>query len=164
MTKEDLLRPRIEIIALTPWDNKETQIGDIIQMGILSKYFHIESLNEFRILTLDDVKQYPHLFREMKWWEKRVLEDLPKYVRVDETKTPGEMMYELLAILNNAKGHCSVRYKTLSGFHEGNYLLDWLLPADETEYNVFLSKIDNGAKDISILNNFPLAFNSFQIY
>lgn len=83
MTKEELLKPRWEVIANYPW-NTEHEIGDIISEG---KY-HIEpddwsislSTNELQYAIGIFPSEYPAIFKKLEWWEKREDKDLPKYV------------------------------------------------------------------------------------
>jgi hypothetical protein len=47
------------------------------------------STHDFRhSMTLQDVRKYPHIFREVPWWEDRKPEDLPEYVL---SKTTGDV-------------------------------------------------------------------------
>lgn len=64
---EILLKPRFEVIADYP--NSNWSIGEIIT-----------DAGEFS--TKHIYRKYPHLFREMKWWEKRTEEEMPRYVKL----------------------------------------------------------------------------------
>lgn len=61
---ERMLKPRFEVIADYPGSNHK--VGAIL-------YPPSE-------MYIEHFKQYPHLFTELKWWEKRSKKDLPKYV------------------------------------------------------------------------------------
>lgn len=61
---EKLLLPRFEVIADYP--NSNWSIGEIIT-----------DAGEFS--TKHIYRKYPHLFRELKWWEKRGASELPEY-------------------------------------------------------------------------------------
>lgn len=75
MTGEELLKPRYEVIADYP--GSPFMIGQIYntRMGNSCK----------RVIDLDNsvtiVDEYPHLFKELKWWEKRTEAEMPKYVK-----------------------------------------------------------------------------------
>ena len=71
MTTEELLIPRYEVIADYP-NNFFGKIGDIITPQ------SFESEDDFYDWELD---KYPYLFRKLYWYEKRELNELPKYVR-----------------------------------------------------------------------------------
>lgn len=66
MTTEELLKPRYKVIADYP--HSWFTIGEIIQDNFVS-------------LSL---KLYPNIFKELKWWEKREVEDLPKYLKIGD--------------------------------------------------------------------------------
>lgn len=65
MTKEELLRPRVKVIA--PYPKMPYKLGAILEIDEQhsNKYF-------------DD---YPHLFRRLEWWEERDASDMPEYVK-----------------------------------------------------------------------------------
>lgn len=61
---EKLLLPRFEVIADYP--NSQYKVGDILD-------------GAQAIVLADNFRKYPHLFRELKWWEKRGASELPEY-------------------------------------------------------------------------------------
>jgi len=77
MTTEELLIPRYEVIADYP-NNTFGKIGDIITPQ------SFESEDDFYDWELG---KYPHLFRSLHWAEKRELNELPKYVKMNRRGT-----------------------------------------------------------------------------
>lgn len=75
MTPEELMIARIKVTA--PWPGMfTTQVGDIINEADVM-YLCLEEAD-----TLDEALNiYPHLFRKMQWWEERMNEDMPDYVK-----------------------------------------------------------------------------------
>ena len=81
MTTEELLKPRIKVIAPMPLmvnevgyylERIETKEG--FKFGIMTK--------EKMVLYPKGVfKEWPHIFREVSWWEDRNPEDMPEYVK-----------------------------------------------------------------------------------
>ena len=72
MNSEQLLNPRFEIIADYP--ESWRKVGDVLECpnfdNDFTKKYWIEA-NE----------KYPHLFREMPWWENRNIEEMPKKLK-----------------------------------------------------------------------------------
>lgn len=64
MTREELMKPRFEVIGDYP--GLSYNVGDIIEILIDDSYGII------------DMGIYPHLFRKLNWWELRKIEDMPK--------------------------------------------------------------------------------------
>lgn len=121
---EELMKPRYKVIADYP--------QSIWRIGLNVPDFPIEYLEK-------NFKPYPHLFRELKWWEERTESEMPEYVKLpdwhDETifcyfKIGDEYKYD--------KELDRVVHK--SG---GGTLIHYFLPATESEY---LNYINNGKK------------------
>lgn len=76
-----LLKSRFKMIAAYPYaDNK---VGSII--------------SPVSRMKIDHYKDFPHLFRELKWYEERKAEEMPVYVKLQQpydTIQPG--VYKLL--------------------------------------------------------------------
>lgn len=64
MTREELMKPRFSVIADYP--GLSYNVGDIIEVLTNDNYGII------------DMVEYPHLFKKLKWWESRRIEDMPK--------------------------------------------------------------------------------------
>ena len=72
MKAEKLLAPRFEVIANYPMQNKE--IGDIFET-------YENGINYIVNSEKFDVREYPHLFKRLNWWEHRKKEDMPKKLK-----------------------------------------------------------------------------------
>lgn len=80
MTTEELLKPRIKVIAPAPFMKNE--VGTLL-------YRHEGRGFSFGIITgdsenffpLEVFKEWPHIFKEVPWWEDREIEDMPEYVK-----------------------------------------------------------------------------------
>lgn len=64
MTREELMKPRFSVIADYP--GLSYNVGDIVEVLTDDNYGII------------DMVEYPHLFKKLKWWESRRIEDMPK--------------------------------------------------------------------------------------
>ncbi len=71
---EALLTPRFEVIA--PDTSGNWKIGDIITDDGIST----ARVGQRAVFALQ-WKSFPHLFREMAWWEKREIDEMPEYVK-----------------------------------------------------------------------------------
>lgn len=67
MTNEELLKPRY--IVINDYPNSIFDIGEILDEEYVGK----SSFNE--------LKNFPHLFKPLEWWEERNIQDLPKYLK-----------------------------------------------------------------------------------
>lgn len=65
MTTEELLKPRYKVIADYPF-NKIAPVGEIISGDKLPMW---------------DVREFPHLFKKLEWWEERKESEMPEYVK-----------------------------------------------------------------------------------
>jgi hypothetical protein len=76
MTTEELLKPRWKVIATFP-DNINYEVGSILDRN-WCKYVNGEDASEGIVWEISD---FPHLFKQLEWWEDRNEEDIPKYVK-----------------------------------------------------------------------------------
>lgn len=76
LTKEQLMAPRYKVIALWPF-TCNYKIGYIIHESE-----NLEGATFFKT----EVHKYPHLFKPLQWWEERLPEEMPEYVKVDPVK------------------------------------------------------------------------------
>ena len=97
MTNEELLAPRVMVIAV--WPGCPYKVGDILrytdELWIFDDYEYKEDeyrifLNGIRGYFLNEntecigeseIVLYPHLLRVMQWWERRELSDMPEYIK-----------------------------------------------------------------------------------
>ena len=106
MKVEELLKPRYEVIERYPnMDEDNLIVGTIIEFELFDEqtkqwYNHNERSNTYDAFY----DCFPNIFKKLNWWEKRNLEDLPKYFigkhRGDGvyTKTDAWIMGELYPI------------------------------------------------------------------
>lgn len=93
MSIEDLLRPRIKVIA-DFWDNP-FGVGQILTMLMMKggkyagewvyKWIDEKNNQGASLKRLSDFKQFPHLFKELEWHEERKSEEMPYAVNVQNT-------------------------------------------------------------------------------
>ena len=86
---EELLQPRFKVIA--PYPCSIHKLEDIILTyeSAMSYAVQIDDVSEKICL-----KDYPHIFKKLEWFEDRKIEDLPKYLK-DEFETYNDY-YEVL--------------------------------------------------------------------
>lgn len=141
MTPEQLLQPRIKVIA--DYFHSPYQIGDLLEGN--GEDFHVTTTSyadDGEIHYIDNyceiqtVKKHPHLFRELPWYEDRKPEDMPEYVKRNYEGRTLFYRKELTTI--------GSMYK-YNGLPEGeppllNYI-DSCLPATREEYEAYQLKI-----------------------
>jgi hypothetical protein len=76
MTTEELLKPRYKVIADFPAST--ISVGDIIQTNESTVAYVVEINDHSDKYAMKD---YPHLFKKLAWWEERKVEDMPEYVK-----------------------------------------------------------------------------------
>lgn len=76
MTIEELLKPRYKVINEYPFS--------LHKLGIIYEcpyyYMNIDKGKAW----IDFHKQFPAIFQELKWWQEREIEDLPKYLKIED--------------------------------------------------------------------------------
>jgi len=75
MKPEELLRPRFEVIADYP--HSEYEVGEVLDRNWSWDGDDVNGFNK-------SISQYPHLFKELEWWEKREEKDMPEYLKQEE--------------------------------------------------------------------------------
>lgn len=73
---KDLMQKRWLVIASFP-DNDDYPVGDILDRD-WCRYVNSEDESEGVVWR---ISEYPHLFRELQWWEYRDKSEMPKYVK-----------------------------------------------------------------------------------
>lgn len=71
MEVQDLMRPRVKLIAL--WPGSENDGWE------LNKVYDVSGVGE------NSFENYPHLFKPLAWWEEREIKDMPEYIRLNQT-------------------------------------------------------------------------------
>lgn len=95
MTKEELLKPRYKVIADYPCAILE--VGQIINTYESAMAYVTESEKAC-------LKDYPHLFRLLQWWEDRKPEEMPEYVKCITTPDQMIMPGEVFKVIWNSNG------------------------------------------------------------
>ena len=138
MTPNELMNRRFKVIA--PYPHSPYQVGDLVEMGVQS--FHITTtrddsyLNESgkceNYFSIAEVEKYPHLFREMPWYEDRKVEDMPEYVK---DKISGKIFNPV-----HFSNHWAYPSKNGCAFGGRHIRYETLLPATQEEYEQFKAK------------------------
>lgn len=86
LTKEQLLIPRVMCVGKN-WTANNPHSGWYVEGEILTeinKYNMWDSINRGTVY-FDPIylEMYPHLYKELSWWEHRDSDDLPMYVYMD---------------------------------------------------------------------------------
>lgn len=85
MTTEQLLKKRFKVIADYPKSNYA--VGEILTKGDAGMVFtmpHEKDICGNVREPIESIEKYPHLFKELQWWEDRKPEDMPEYVKEGE--------------------------------------------------------------------------------
>lgn len=83
MSIEELLKPRVKIIAPWPKMGKAFKVGEILTFEEESTYFVSKRGRGISNFEIDNCKAN---FRKLEWWEERRPEDMPQYVKLDPKK------------------------------------------------------------------------------
>ena len=80
MTAKELMIPRFEVIETYP--KSKFKKGDILERipNATNDWYNADKSLINADILIEEIKQYPHLFRKMNWWEKRTAEQMPKKV------------------------------------------------------------------------------------
>ena len=72
--------PRFEVIETYP--KSKFKKGDILERipNATNDWYNADKSLTNADILIEEIKQYPHLFRKMNWWEKRTAEQMPKKV------------------------------------------------------------------------------------
>lgn len=129
MTPDELMKPRYKVIAGYP--GSPFEIGEIISWTDTTetqKRAFIMRSQSGHGLNKTVADQYPHLFKKLEWWQDRLPEDMPEYVK-DEKGVIGKLGERYSHNLKNC---------VMVVFKEGNAIVNhfkhWL-PATKDEYD-----------------------------
>lgn len=80
MNTKELMQPRFEVIETYP--KSKFKKGDILERvpNATDNWYNADKSLINADILLEEIEQYPHLFRKMNWWEKRTAEEMPKKV------------------------------------------------------------------------------------
>jgi hypothetical protein len=134
-TIEDLLKPRIKIIALWPICRSHNNMADQPKVGQVFKVAPDGSISSNAITVLN-VDKYPHLFEKLSWWEEMDLSEFPEYVKPNPEKEfmkTENWIYKANWIMSvNGPAH---RVNQWNFIHAEN-----LLPCTESDYLTYTSQ------------------------
>ena len=123
MTPEQLMQPRFKVIADYP-DNHRWNVGTILDRD-WSRYPGDDETKE----PIWKISDFPHLFKELEWWEEREVEDMPKYVK---SIANGSIVKEVTTYsLNDNMFYADYRGYSL------HYYLKFFEPATKEEYEEY---------------------------
>lgn len=134
-SEEDLLKPRVKIIA--SWPGMEFSIGTIFTLADDSNWDVRTPEGNRAWRRLNDIKfmDYPHLFQKLEWWMERSESEMPEYVTTIGMVFRVENRFPILKIK---------KYLTEEGdegrvvFEDGTTgFLDYFIPATEQLYNIY---------------------------
>ena len=78
MTAAELLVPRFEVIEKYPGSGYT--VGEVLYNELNIGFYKVKGRELLNGPTIEQLREYPHLFREMKWWEQRTKERMPKAI------------------------------------------------------------------------------------
>lgn len=119
MKTEELLKPRYKVIAEWPF-----------------MAFHLNAIHPVDLYTSEGChdelffKKYPHLFKELSWWEDRTIEELPIYCRYTKFSETGHVFKVLYYSPNDKPWIAYVK----GGPPNYNIALRDCQPANEEEF------------------------------
>ena len=74
------MQPRFKVIETYP--KSKFKKGDILERipNATNDWYNADKSLINADILLEEIEQYPHLFRKLNWWEKRTAEQMPKKV------------------------------------------------------------------------------------
>lgn len=135
--EKDLMTPRYEVVADWPM-NVVFTIGEIV----VNPLWHYFSLGHKEW----HMKDLPHLFKSLSWWEKRTVEEMPEYLKriiIRGSFHPGIKIGDVIKVKWDWDYFDKEKYpevKMLCFTYGGEYYHDeyCFLPATLTEYQSYL--------------------------
>lgn len=125
MSVEDLLKPRFKVIADYP--NSCLRVGYIIDKP--TPILYIQSYAN-GVSDMETFAQYPHLFKALKWWEDRTIENMPKYVKNEDGAVYKVIGYDTNMVLT-VKDYKGINHFKAASMH---------LPSTEEDYIDYIKK------------------------
>ena len=148
MTVEELLKPRYKVIAQYP--NTPYEISDLVNISDDGNLFHaittwvgpdgqlIEQQKYYH--SIETLQKYPHLFKQLEWWEDRKLEEMPEYVkRVNgQEGVSGVIPFSMFRKEYEPYEDAELEWTC------GSYHISLFVPATEAEYTNYINSKQNG--------------------
>lgn len=75
---KDLVKPRYEVVADYP--NSPHEIGILLTEELPGHYYYQDG-DTNRMVQVIKIQEYPDIFKPLQWWEKRLEEEMPKYLK-----------------------------------------------------------------------------------
>jgi len=133
MTTEELLLPRVEVIA--PYPNSSFRVGTILEKPTNNlRYWGNDEHGYKTSVSSIDIDVHPHLFRPLHWSDKREICDMPEYVKHVEKGFIGKHIKDELRRYSNFTIESDMvedRAKMSQNFND-------YLPATKSEYEQYL--------------------------
>lgn len=131
MSVEQLLKPRVKMIAPVPEYGME--VGTVITPD---EYGYFEVRPGYK-MNLVAIKQFPHIYKPLHWWEEREESEMPEYL-----KSPnGTNLCKVLQHFQQAnRDNAWCFFPELNGNHYVNY--KYIIPATLAEYTDYLTQIN----------------------
>ena len=81
MTKNELMQTRFKVMSTYP--NSKFKKGDILERipNATNDWYNADKSLINADILLEEIEQYPHIFRKLNWWECRNVEDMPKKIQ-----------------------------------------------------------------------------------
>ncbi len=78
MTAKELMQIRFEVIETYP--KSKFKKGDILERipNATNDWYNADKSLINADILLEEIEQYPHLFRKLNWWENRTIDQMPK--------------------------------------------------------------------------------------
>jgi hypothetical protein len=120
MTAQELLKPRFEVIADYPFNPYE--IGNLVENIANTSIALYARINDTdHLSSIDFFDKYPHLFRKLKWWERRSVEDMPKRLICKAIQDDTEIMEIQEWDMDIMVGWLNKKERTCCSLHSFNY-------------------------------------------
>ena len=127
---KDLLTPRFRVIGEYP--NCKFREGDLLQRipRATDDWYHADIHAVVGGHDISELRKYPHLFRELKWYEDLDSKDFPKYCKVG------------LEVANSDDVCIDVEKNRIIHIGHSEYLFGkcTFLPATKEEYEEYIAK------------------------
>lgn len=134
--KTDLMTPRY-LVAMD-YPNSLHQAGVILHQSPIGYCFNPEEITTpHNIVWKEIITKYPHIFKPLKWYERRAIEEMPEYVKCKGKFLTPKGIYKVDKWYNNNLIGAMVIIPPDSGAFIG---INQLTPATEQEYISFTSK------------------------
>lgn len=135
---QELLKPRVKVIALWPFCQHHNSIKDQPKVGDIFEVSPGGSIANDSMTVLR-VEIYPHLFRKLEWWEERDESKMPGYVKPDpngiiESLAKSEQVFD-------ARGKWELEIENFwLVLSEGHHIhASHLLPVTAADYHAYIS-------------------------